>query len=127
VSFTPARVSATYVFNLHGDLASMCYVVTLLHARVSFLLAAYSVFFPRYTCELERFLLACAELPHVAFNIFLPALERTCFSLHVRSAFFYLRYVACLCWSKLERTRLEKPGVSRVILPSRAGRVIWFF
>jgi hypothetical protein len=40
------RASATYVFYLHGDFASMCYVVTSLHARVSFLLAARSAFFP---------------------------------------------------------------------------------
>jgi hypothetical protein len=62
----------------------MCYVVTSLHARISFLLAARSAFFSVLRVWVERFLLGCAGA-HVffvarAFSIFLPALERALFA-----------------------------------------------
>jgi hypothetical protein len=35
----------TFLINLHDDFVSMCDVVTLLHARISYLIAARSAFF----------------------------------------------------------------------------------
>jgi hypothetical protein len=88
-------------------------------------------FFPRYTCELNVFCL--------------PALKHARVLPHVRSAFFCLRWSArvfrrmriqhsftCVmllaCAGASWNARVQKSlGVSRVILPGRAGRVIWFF
>jgi hypothetical protein len=137
-SSIPVRASASYVFYLHGDFASMWYVVTslaflfcLLHVQRFFLRYACGLnVFLRYACELNGFCLPALErarfLPHPRSTFFCLRWSAR-FLPHARSAFFCLRYIACLCSSMLERARSTKPSVSRVIFPGRAGQVIWFF